>query len=159
MPQGRVSSSLTAFYKYAFVPLWVLVYGFPTVRILIGGVGALGEQSSKGWLVWALWTLFTAWFVYFAVRIHFVYVYIDSLRAVSLGRGILIHSHELLRADQLPWLSPPVIRVVYRRSTGAERTFWFLPKFRRSTFGVEIADENLLPDLNALAQRSGTPAA
>src|SRR5262245_20411636 len=157
MPQGRISSSLTGVYKYALVPLWVTIYGFPTVKVLIGGPAAFGDQTPRGWLVWTLWSVLTAWLVYFAIRLRFVHAYIDSLRITTLSSEVFIQPTQLIRADQFMWAGPPVVRLFYRTSAGRERTAWFIPRFLTGNRG--LADPNLVPDLNAFAQRSSTPAA
>ena len=159
MVQGRLSSSLTGFYKYALVPLWIVIYGYPTVRILIQGPFALAEHLSPftTWLIWGLWSLITVWLLYFAVRLKSVRAYVDSLRVTSLSREIVIHRSQLVRADQLLFMNPPIVRLFYVSSIGVEKTVWFMPKFRPRT--GRIADENLVADLNAFAERASTSAA
>src|ERR1700752_1406503 len=155
MVQGNVSSLFTTpIYKYVFPLLWFgYMVRFPW--IYLGDHGAIRDIDSLGWLIIAGWLVGAVWIVFLATRLRFLRVEVDGLRARSLRGTLSIHASQVVRADKL-WFTPLVVRVVYRTPTGHDKSFWFMPSVYNDG---GIVDENLLPDLNAMSQRSSQPAA
>jgi len=162
MVHGSLSSSFTGFYKYLFLPFWSGIFGYVTLELFtnpesvtFNGVRG-GAPPGSEWLFLTLWLAGTAFLFFLAIRLHSARVYGDSLYLGSFGREMEVHRTQLLRAELVPLVRPPIVRLTFLTAEGAERTAWFMPEFRWPSGRI---DENLLPDLNAFAKRSTTPAA
>jgi len=162
MLHGSLSSGFTGFYKYLFLPLWSGIFGYVTLELFtnpesvtFNGVRG-GAPPGTEWLFLALWALGTGFISLLAMRLRSVRVYGDLLYASSFGREVEIHRRQLLKAEQLPWLRPVIVRLRYLTPEGVEKAVWFMPEFGWPSGRV---DENLVPNLNAFAGRVQTPAA
>jgi hypothetical protein len=162
MLHGSLSSGFTGFYKYAFLPLWSGIFGYVTFALFtnpesvtFNGVRG-GAPPGVEWLFLAAWAVGTGCLLLLSIRLHSARVYGDSLYLSAFGREIEIRREQVLRADLVPLLRPPIVRVVYLTQDGSEQTAWFMPEFRWPSGRI---DENLLPDLNAFARHRPTPAA
>jgi len=159
MRQGNLSSWLTAVYKFIFPPAFVAMVGNLTLDLVAPNSGSFGGDGTVGgleWLVLAFFTFGTASSLFLAIRLRFLRVDDDFLRATSGWGSVLIHPTQIVRADKLWYLHPlAVVRILYRDATGTDHTIWFMPRFNIKT--GEITDQNLLPDLKRIGSSfSGT---
>ena len=162
MLHGSLSSGFTGFYKYAFLPLWSGIFGYVTFELFthpesvtFNGVRG-GSPPGTEWLFLAAWAFGTCCLLLLTIRLHGVRVYGDSLYLSAFGREVEIHCAQVLRAELVPLLRPPIVRIRYLTPEGSEEVVWFMPEFRWPSGRI---DENLLPDLNAFARHRSTPAA
>jgi hypothetical protein len=162
MLHGNLSSSLTEFYKYVFLPLWSGGFGYGTLQLFtnpesvtFNGVRG-GAPPGTQWLFLVFWALGTGFISLLAVRLRSVRVYDEVLYASSFGHEVEINRRQLLKAEQVQWLRPAVIRILYLTPEGIEKTLWFMPEFAWPSGRI---DDNLVPRLNAFAGSTQTPAA
>ena len=155
MQNGNLSSRFTGFYKYVLFPGWTAFTGYLGYKFVI----PFPRELPKDPLLWSFAAFLVLGFVglsLFAVRVKWVAVRNDSLVAKAPGWEETIHPGELLGAELVPLMRPFLVRLRYRKVEGREQTVWFMPK---APWPGRPFDENLLPDLNALVQRSSVSAA
>ena len=162
MLDGTLSSSMTIFYKYVFLPIWSGGFGYGTFLLFEHPETVTFNRVRGGaphgieWLFLGAWVLGTGLLSLFALRLRSVRVSGDILYLGSFAREVEVHRRQVLRAELVPWLMPAVVRLMYITPEGLERTVWFMPRFRWLSGQI---DDNLVSNLNALAPRPPTPAA
>ena len=155
MRSGSLSSRWTGVYKYVLFPGWTAFTAYAAYMLPTPVPG----HFPQGPFVWAFFAFLIIGFVgfsVFAVRVKWVAVRGGSLVATSPGWELTIHPGELLGADLVPLMRPFIVRLRYQSIQGREKAVWFMPKV---PWPGRPVDDNLLPDLNALVQRSSVPAA
>jgi hypothetical protein len=152
MLDGTLSSSMTGFYKYVFLPLWSGGFGYGTFllfrhpeTVTFNGVRG-GAPHGMEWIFLGAWALGTGLLLFLALRLKTVWVSGDILYIGSFGDDLELHRRQVMRAEFIAWITPTVVRLVYRTLEGLEETAWFIPKFK--WLGGHI-DDDVVADLNA----------
>ena len=118
MLHGNLSSGLTVLFKYLFLPVWSGIFGYVTFQLFanpdsvtFNGIPG-GAPPGIEWLFLAMWGVGTGFLALLASRLRSVRVYGDSLYCSAFGHELEIQRQQLIRAEQLPWLRPVIIRIV-----------------------------------------------
>ena len=162
MVYGDLSSGMTGFYKYLFLPLWSAVFGWGTFQLLthpesvvFNGVRG-GAPAGIEWLFLAFWVLGTVYLALLTVRLRWVRAYDNALYASGFGHEIRIPFSRIHSAEQVFWSRPVMFRVRFYTDQGDLRTIWFMPEF---TWRTGAVDPKLLDELKGFATGAQKPAA
>ncbi|WP_163336298.1 hypothetical protein [Desulfopila sp. IMCC35008] len=138
----ELSSSLTFFYKYIVILIWIAGFGFGTREVLLAG------PSDPKWIQYmVIWVLF-ATFIFFTT---------GNIKKVSLGKEGLIVSNflkeveiqvaDIETVDGSTYLSPRLVWFTLKNNSPFGRKISFIPERRMSP---GIGKHPLVVELNKL---------
>jgi hypothetical protein len=163
MLHGEYASSFTGFYKYAFPPLWIGVFGWGTLQLFMNpqsvtfnGVKG-GAPPGIEWLFLALWLSGTTFILWIAWRLAWVRVADGRLYIRRFSREVQIDPRWLRSVSEVANLRPRAIRIKFMNENGRDEIVWLMPTFEWPS-GTP-AEPHLLGELQEMIKQSRTSAA
>jgi hypothetical protein len=123
----ELSSSLTFFYKYLVILIWIGGFGIGTRAVLLAG------PSDPKWVQYmVIWVLFSAFIFFTTGNVKKVFLEKDCLIVSNFLKEIKIPVSEIEAVDGSTYLSPKLVWFRLKSPSPFGRKISFIPKRRMS---------------------------